>query len=68
MERMKECTTFWVVRYMQGNDWDMLAYREEEVCHTEEELQRCLDCLDCYTYDIEVERVTYYEFENKVGI
>lgn len=70
MKRMKECDTFWVVTYMKGNDWGLKPYKEEQICHTEEELQYCLnrldyytyDCLDYYTYDIEIKKVTEYEF------
>lgn len=62
MKRMKECDTFWVVTYMQGNDWGLKPYKEEQICHTEEELQYCLSHLDYYTYDIEIKRVTEYEF------
>lgn len=62
MKRMKECETFWIVKYMQGNDWGVNPHKEKEICYTEEELQRCLDCLDYYTYDIEIERVTQYDF------
>lgn len=34
----------------------------EEVEEVEEDLQHCLNSLDYYTYDVEIEKVTRYEF------
>lgn len=62
MKRMEEYDTFWVVTYMQGNDYGIKPHEEKEICRTKEELQKCLDCLDYYTYDVEIERVTRYDF------
>lgn len=62
MKKMEEYDTFYVVTYMQGNDYGIKPHKEEEICRTKEELQNCLDCLDYYTYDVEIERVTRYEF------
>lgn len=62
MKRMKKYDTFWVVTYMQGNDYGSRPYKEVEKCFTEEQLQNCLDSLDYYTYDVEIEKVTRYEF------
>lgn len=67
MKRLEECDSHWRLNYMQGNDWGIKPHKEEMICYTEEELQRKLDSLDYYTYDIWVEKVVLYEF-NKSGI
>lgn len=63
VKRMELIEKYWIVRYMQDNDWGLPAYEETSYCYSEEELQECLNGLDFYTRDVTVEEIKEYEFE-----